>query len=93
MQRAEFRRRDAASRQGYPHAADKIGVKIGVRALFPSEQNRGQSPKGRTKKNRALTPIYAASDFDAFTHHVRLVAVEEAGERVLGEYTFLHTPS
>lgn len=29
----------------------------------------------------------------AFTHHVRLVAVEEAGERVLGEYTFLHTPS
>jgi anti-sigma factor RsiW len=29
----------------------------------------------------------------AFTHHVRLVAVEEAGERLLGEYTFLHTPS
>jgi anti-sigma factor RsiW len=29
----------------------------------------------------------------AFTHHVRLVAVEDAGERVLGEYTFLHTPS
>ena len=29
----------------------------------------------------------------AFTHHVRLVSVDEAGERVLGEYTFLHTPS
>lgn len=29
----------------------------------------------------------------AFTHRVRLVAVEERGERVLGEYTFLHTPS
>jgi hypothetical protein len=26
------------------------------------------------------------------TLHVRLVAVEEAGERVLGEYTFAHTP-
>ena len=29
----------------------------------------------------------------AFTHRVRLLAVEEAGERVLGDYTFLHTPS
>ena len=29
----------------------------------------------------------------AFTHRVRLVAVEEAGERVLGEYTFEHAPS
>jgi anti-sigma factor RsiW len=28
----------------------------------------------------------------ANTLHVRLVAVEEAGERVLGEYTFAHTP-
>ena len=28
-----------------------------------------------------------------YTHHMRLVAVEEAGERVLGEYTFLHSPS
>ena len=29
----------------------------------------------------------------AFTFDVRLVAVEDVGERVLGEYTFLHTPS
>lgn len=29
----------------------------------------------------------------AFTHHVRLLAVDDTGERVLGEYTFLHTPS
>jgi len=29
----------------------------------------------------------------AFTTRMRLVAVEEAGERVLGEYTFVHTPS
>jgi anti-sigma factor RsiW len=29
----------------------------------------------------------------AFTYHMRLVAVADAGERVLGEYTFLHTPS
>jgi anti-sigma factor RsiW len=28
-----------------------------------------------------------------FTHHVRLLAVEDAGERVLGEYTFVHSPS
>jgi len=28
-----------------------------------------------------------------FTQHVSLVAVEEAGERVLGEYTFEHSPS
>jgi anti-sigma factor RsiW len=29
----------------------------------------------------------------AFTYRARLVAVEDAGERVLGEYTFVHTPS
>jgi anti-sigma factor RsiW len=29
----------------------------------------------------------------AFTHSVSLVAVEDAGERVLGEYTFFHSPS
>jgi hypothetical protein len=29
----------------------------------------------------------------SFTHHMRLLAVEDAGERVLGEYTFLHSPS
>jgi len=29
----------------------------------------------------------------AFTLHVQLVAVEQAGERVLGDYTFEHTPS
>ena len=29
----------------------------------------------------------------AFTQQMRLLAVEDAGERVLGEYTFLHTPS
>jgi anti-sigma factor RsiW len=29
----------------------------------------------------------------AFTLHVRMLSVEHAGERVLGEYTFLHTPS
>ena len=29
----------------------------------------------------------------AFTLPMRLVAVEEKGERVLGEYTFLHSPS
>jgi hypothetical protein len=29
----------------------------------------------------------------AFTQHMRLLAVEDAGERVLGEYTFVHTPS
>ena len=29
----------------------------------------------------------------AFNGQMRLLAVEEAGERVLGEYTFLHTPS
>jgi len=29
----------------------------------------------------------------AFTHRVRLVAVEDAGERLLGEYTFEHAPS
>ncbi len=29
----------------------------------------------------------------AFTHHMRLLAVEDAGERVLGEYTFVHSPS
>ena len=28
----------------------------------------------------------------AHTQRVRLVAMEEAGERVIGEYTFLHTP-
>lgn len=28
----------------------------------------------------------------AFTDHVRLLAVEDAGERVLGEYTFFHSP-
>ena len=29
----------------------------------------------------------------AFTQHMRLLAVEDAGERVLAEYTFLHSPS
>jgi hypothetical protein len=29
----------------------------------------------------------------AFTFRVRMLAVEEKGERVLGEYTFEHTPS
>jgi len=29
----------------------------------------------------------------AFTRRVRLVAVEDAGERLLGEYTFEHAPS
>jgi len=29
----------------------------------------------------------------AFTHRVRLVAVEDSGERLLGEYTFEHAPS
>ena len=29
----------------------------------------------------------------AFTHRVRLVAVDQAGERELGEYTFEHSPS
>lgn len=29
----------------------------------------------------------------AFTMRMRLVAVEEQGERLLGEYTFLHAPS
>ena len=29
----------------------------------------------------------------AFTQRMRLVAVEDAGERVLGDYTFVHTPS
>jgi len=29
----------------------------------------------------------------AFTLRVHLLSVEEAGERVLGDYTFLHTPS
>lgn len=29
----------------------------------------------------------------AFTDHVRLFAVEDAGERMLGEYTFFHSPS
>jgi putative zinc finger protein len=29
----------------------------------------------------------------AYMHRIRLIAVEDAGERVLGEYTFLHTPS
>jgi hypothetical protein len=29
----------------------------------------------------------------AFTHRVRLMAVEDAGERLLGEYTFEHAPS
>jgi anti-sigma factor RsiW len=29
----------------------------------------------------------------AFTQRMRLVSVEERGERLLGEYTFLHTPS
>jgi hypothetical protein len=28
-----------------------------------------------------------------FTTQMRLVAVEDAGERLLGEYTFMHTPS
>jgi hypothetical protein len=28
----------------------------------------------------------------ANTLHVRLVSVEEAGERAIGEYTFAHTP-
>jgi anti-sigma factor RsiW len=29
----------------------------------------------------------------SFTQNMRLVAVEDAGERVLGDYTFLHSPS
>jgi hypothetical protein len=28
----------------------------------------------------------------AFIHRMRLVAVEAAAERTLGEYTFVHTP-
>jgi putative zinc finger protein len=29
----------------------------------------------------------------AYTHHMRLVAVEDEGERVLGDYAFSHSPS
>ena len=41
----------------------------------------------------ALPSAAALKKLPAHTFRVRLVAVDEAGERPLGEYTFAHTPS
>jgi hypothetical protein len=38
-------------------------------------------------------PIDVLRALPASVRHYRLIAVEAAGERVLGEYTFVHTPS
>lgn len=40
-----------------------------------------------------IPPAAALKKMPAHTMRVRLVGVEEAGERVIGEYTFAHTPS
>lgn len=40
-----------------------------------------------------IPPPAALKKMPAHTMRVRLVRVEEAGERVIGEYTFAHTPS
>jgi anti-sigma factor RsiW len=40
-----------------------------------------------------IPPPAALKHMPAHTLRVRLVAVQEAGERVLGDYTFAHTPS
>lgn len=40
-----------------------------------------------------IPPPAALKKMPAHTLRVRLVAVQEAGERVLGDYTFAHTPS
>ena len=39
-----------------------------------------------------LPPATALRKLPAHTQRMRLVAMEEAGERVIGEYTFVHTP-
>ncbi len=38
-------------------------------------------------------PIDVLRALPASVRHYRLLAVEGAGERLLGEYTFVHTPS
>jgi hypothetical protein len=37
-------------------------------------------------------PIDALCELGVATARIRLVAVEQSGERILGEYTFNHTP-
>jgi anti-sigma factor RsiW len=40
-----------------------------------------------------IPPPAALKRCSAFTTYMRLFAVEDAGERMLGEYTFFHSPS
>ena len=39
-----------------------------------------------------LPPAAELRKLPAHTHRVKLLAMEEAGERLIGEYTFVHTP-
>jgi hypothetical protein len=47
----------------------------------------------KTDEMLSLPSATALRKLPAHTFRVRLVAVDEAGERPLGEYTFAHTPS
>ena len=59
------------------------------------EQQRYQNVPVNPKQSEVIfcEPIETARALPAIKLVVKLVAVEEMGERVLGQYTFNHTPS